>query len=133
MTVRYRLVSLHFFILLLSLFGCVGISPMDKIGESTRRSINETSQHRVSTSGGEGAISESESLNDTVITLKVKEAILNEPYLRSEKIRVETFEGKVHLSGFVSTLFALSKAIEISRGIKGVIDVKDEVRLMGQH
>ena len=88
---------------------------MDKIGESTRRSINETSQHRVSTSGGEGVISESESLNDTVITLKVKEAILNEPYLRSEKIRVETFEGKVHLSRFVSTLFALSKAIEISR------------------
>ena len=56
-------------------------------------------------------VSESELLNDTAITVKVKEAILNEPYLRSEKISVKTFKGKVQLSGFVSTLFAMSKAI----------------------
>ena len=111
MTVRYRLVSLHFFIPLLSLVGCVGISPKDKIGESTRQSSNEICQHRELTSGGEWVVSESELLNDTAITVKVKEAILNEPYLRSEKISVETFKGKVQLSGFVSTLFAMSKAI----------------------
>ena len=133
MTVRYRLVSLHFFIPLLSLVGCVGISPIDKIGESTHQSNNEIYQHRELTSGGERVVSESELLNDTAITNKVKEGILNEPYLRSEKISVETFNGKVHLSGFVSTLFGMSKAIEISRRVKGVVDVKDEMRLMGQH
>ena len=133
MTVRYRLVSLHFFIPLLSLAGCVGISHIDKIGESTHQSNNEIYQQRELTSGRKGAVSESELLNDTAITIKVKEAILNEPYLRSEKISVETFNGKVHLSGFVSTLFAMSKAIEISRRVKGVVDVKDEMRLMGQH
>ena len=106
---------------------------MDKIGESTHQSNNEIYQHREFTSGGERVVSESELLNDTAITIKVKEAILNEPYLRSEKISIETFNGKVHLSGFVSTLFGMSKAIEISRRVKGVVDVKDEMRLMGQH
>jgi hypothetical protein len=49
---------------------------MDKIGESTHQSNNEIYQHRELTSGGEGVVSESELLNDTAITIKVKEVIL---------------------------------------------------------
>jgi hypothetical protein len=44
-----------------------------------------------------------EYVDDTVITTKVKAAILNEPSLKSAEINVETFKGVVQLSGFVST------------------------------
>ncbi len=74
-----------------------------------------------------------ESVDDAVITARVKEAIFNEPSLRTEKISVETSRGTVQLSGFVSTFFARDKAIEIARSIKGVTAVKDEMRLMGQY
>ena len=44
-----------------------------------------------------------EYVDDTVITGKVKSAILNEPTLKSAEINVETFKGVVQLSGFVSS------------------------------
>ena len=44
-----------------------------------------------------------EYVDDTVITSKVKAAILNEPTLKSAEINVETFKGVVQLSGFVSS------------------------------
>ena len=40
-------------------------------------------------------------IDDTAITTKVKAAIFNEPSLKSAEINVETFKGRVQLSGFV--------------------------------
>jgi len=42
-----------------------------------------------------------EYVDDSVVTSKVKAAILNEPGLKSAEINVETFKGVVQLSGFV--------------------------------
>jgi osmotically-inducible protein OsmY len=53
-----------------------------------------------STAKQEGA---GEYLDDTVITTKVKTAVLNEPSLKSAETNVETFKGVVQLSGFVSS------------------------------
>ena len=61
-----------------------------------------------------------EYVDDTVITSKVKAAILNEPTLKSAEINVETFKGVVQLSGFVSSQAAESKAVEVARGVAGV-------------
>ena len=44
-----------------------------------------------------------EYIDDTMITTKVKAAILNEPTLKSAEINVETFKGVVQLSGFVNS------------------------------
>lgn len=44
-----------------------------------------------------------EYVDDTVITAKVKAAILGEPTLTAAEIVVETFKGRVQLSGFVSS------------------------------
>lgn len=68
-------------------------------------------------------------IEDAVITTKVKAAVLNEPTLKSMEINVETFRGHVQLSGFVSTQANASTAINVARGVKGVIDVKDDMRL----
>lgn len=69
-----------------------------------------------------------EYVDDTVITTKVKAAILNEPTLKSAEINVETFKGSVQLSGFVSSQADMNKAVEIARSVKGVHSVKNDMR-----
>jgi osmotically-inducible protein OsmY len=70
-----------------------------------------------------------EYVDDTVITSKVKAAILEEPGLKSAEINVETFKGVVQLSGFVSSRASVNKAVEIARGVRGVKSVKDDMRV----
>ena len=70
-----------------------------------------------------------EYVDDTVITTKVKAAILNEPTLKSAEINVETFKGIVQLSGFVSSPAAQSTAVAVARKVGGVKSVKDDMRL----
>jgi osmotically-inducible protein OsmY len=70
-----------------------------------------------------------EYVDDTVITSKVKAAILEEPGLKSAEINVETFKGVVQLSGFVNSRASVNKAVEIARGVRGVKSVKDDMRV----
>ena len=70
-----------------------------------------------------------EYVDDTVITTKVKAEIFNEPTLKSSEINVETFKGVVQLSGFVSSNSSIDKAVSITRSVKGVVSVKNDMRL----
>ena len=70
-----------------------------------------------------------EYFDDSVITTKVKAAILHEPSLSSAEINVETFKGVVQLSGFVNSSADINKAVEIARDVKGVNSVKNDMRL----
>lgn len=79
-----------------------------------------------STSTQEGT---GEYIDDSVITAKVKAAILDEPTLKVTEINVETFKGIVQLSGFVSSSAAIGKAAEVARGVRGVKSVKNDIRL----
>ena len=79
-----------------------------------------------STSKQEGT---GEYVDDSVITTKVKAAILNEPTLKVAEINVETFKGAVQLSGFVSSQAAANKAVEVTRSVGGVKSVKNDMRI----
>ena len=70
-----------------------------------------------------------EYVDDTVITGKVKAAILNEPTLKSAEINVETFKGIVQLSGFVSSAANETTAVAVARNVGGVRSVKNDMRL----
>jgi osmotically-inducible protein OsmY len=70
-----------------------------------------------------------EYVDDTVITTKVKAAILDEPSLKSAEINVETFKGVVQLSGFVSSQASILRALDVARGVSGVKSVRDGMRL----
>ncbi len=70
-----------------------------------------------------------EYIEDSVITTKVKAAVLNEPTLKSSEIHVQTFKGVVKLSGFVSSEADIKKAAEIAREVKGVTSVKNDMHL----
>ena len=69
-----------------------------------------------------------EYIDDSLITTKVKTAILNEPSLKVSEINVETFKGVVQLSGFVSDAAAIPKAAQVTHDVKGVKSVKNDLR-----
>ena len=80
--------------------------------------------HRRKSRGGSG-----EYVDDSVITSKVKAAILEVPALSSAEINVETFKGIVQLSGFVNSRADINKAVAVARGFGGVKSVKNDMRL----
>ena len=79
-----------------------------------------------STSKSEGT---GEYVDDTVITAKVKTAILETPGLKSAEINVETFKGIVQLSGFVASQDSVNLAMTTARSVKGVSSVKNDMRV----
>ncbi len=89
-------------LLLASLLGCAGTSTKESTGEY---------------------------VDDSVITTKVKAAILNEPSLKVLQINVETFKGTVQLSGFVNSQANINRAVEVARGVPGVTSVRNDMRL----
>ncbi|MEO3677753.1 BON domain-containing protein [Rheinheimera sp. FR7-31] len=70
-----------------------------------------------------------EYIDDTVITTKVKAAILNTASLKVSEINVETFKGAVQLSGFVSSQDDINTAMRVARGVTGVTAVKNAMRV----
>ena len=68
-----------------------------------------------------------EYVDDSVITTKVKSLLAADDFLKSFQIGVETFKGVVQLSGFVNTQKAVDKAIEITRSVKGVTSIKNDL------
>lgn len=64
-----------------------------------------------------------EYFDDTAITTRVKAAILKEPSLSYFQIEVETFKGKVQLSGFVNTKEEAATAGRVAATTKGVKSV----------
>lgn len=70
-----------------------------------------------------------EYIDDSIITTKVKAAVLNEPTLKSAEINVETFKGVVQLSGFVNSQEDIATAASVAKGVKGVTSVKNDMRL----
>jgi len=70
-----------------------------------------------------------EYIDDTTITTKVKSAILAEDSLKSAEINVETFKGRVQLSGFVRSQDNISRAVAVAQGVKGVTSVGNDMRL----
>jgi hyperosmotically inducible protein len=73
--------------------------------------------------------SSGEYFDDSVITTKVKAAILNESSLNVLEINVETYKGVVQLSGFVHDADDVGKAAKIARDIEGVVSVKNHTRV----
>src|SRR3954466_5653522 len=68
-------------------------------------------------------------IDDSAITTSVKAAIFNDPALKSAEINVETFKGRVQLSGFVSNRASVDRAVVVAQGVKGVTSVANDMRV----
>jgi osmotically-inducible protein OsmY len=71
-------------------------------------------------------------VDDSVITGKVKMAVLEEPTLKSAEINVETYKGVVQLTGFVNSRADIDKAVEVARRVEGVKSVKNDMMVKGK-
>ncbi|HTG01620.1 MAG TPA: BON domain-containing protein [Nitrospirota bacterium] len=65
--------------------------------------------------------------DDSVITAKVKAAILGEATLKVFQINVTTYHGIVQLSGFVDKQENVDKATEVISKIAGIKEVKNSL------
>jgi hyperosmotically inducible protein len=68
-------------------------------------------------------------MDDSMITTKVKGAILNDPALDVNDISVETVKGTVQLSGFVKTQAEVDRAGVVANGVTGVKNVKNDLHV----
>lgn len=69
-----------------------------------------------------------EYIDDSVITAKVKAALVDDPELSAIEVNVETYKGVVQLSGFVRESEDIARATQVARKVNGVVDVKNDLR-----
>jgi len=65
-----------------------------------------------------------EYLDDSTITTKIKAKLLGDPVVSGFAVSVETFRGRVVLSGFVNSQTQVDRAIALSREVPGVREVQ---------
>src|SRR5476651_1041454 len=66
-------------------------------------------------------------VDDSVITTKVKSALLKDDAVKSFAVSVETVKGVVQLSGFVNTAVQKTDAGEDAMAVKGVTSVSNNL------
>jgi len=68
-----------------------------------------------------------ERLNDKAIAVEVKSALQADPSTSGLVFQIETDKGIVRLSGLVRSEAEKRRAVEIARGVEGVMDVKSDI------
>src|SRR5438105_14114729 len=63
-------------------------------------------------------------IDDSVVTSRVKSALLADPDIKSFDFKVETRKGEVMLSGFVDSQAQVDKAMAATRTVEGVKSVQ---------
>ena len=70
-----------------------------------------------------------EVVDDSVLTAKVKTALVTDPVTKARQIDVETYRGVVQLGGFVDSQEQKARAAELARGVTGVQDVRNDLKV----
>ena len=68
-----------------------------------------------------------EVVDDSVLTSKVKVALIEDPVTKAGQINVETYRGVVELGGFVDNAQQKEQATKVARTITGVTEVRNNV------
>ena len=68
-----------------------------------------------------------EYLDDAAITTKVKTKLLGDPTISGFAVSVETFRGRVILSGFVNSQTQIDRAVTLAREVPGVREVQSSL------
>ena len=75
----------------------------------------------------EGAVTVGNTVDDGIVTARVKSALLAEPGIKSFDIAVVTRKGEVQLSGFVDNQAQIDHASDLARTVDGVKSVANEM------
>lgn len=69
-------------------------------------------------------------IDDATVTAKVKTAIASNVGVRAaSNVNVETYQGKVQLSGFADSPDQASKAVDAAKNVNGVRTVENDIRV----
>jgi len=68
-------------------------------------------------------------IDDAVLSTKVKAALIANPVTKARQIDVETLRGVVQLSGFVDSAKEKDEAAEVAKSVTGVKDVHNELEV----
>lgn len=77
----------------------------------------------------EGAATVGNTVDDGIITTKIKSALLADPNIKSLDISVVTRKGEVQLSGFVNNQAQIDQATALARAVEGVKSVANEMSI----
>ena len=72
------------------------------------------------------------SIDDSVVTTKVKSALFANPDVKSFDIKVDTRNGVAQLSGFVDSQTRIDRAIAIARSVEGVKSVENHMTVKSE-
>ncbi len=100
----------------------------DPNSPDTTYSAKQTARDAKNTAKG-AASDTGEFLSDSAITTKVKAELLTEKNLKSLGIDVDTSNGVVTLTGTVPSTAEKKQAEDVTRHVKGVKDVKNNLAL----
>lgn len=146
-TNEYRLsISTKKLSMIISLFAVFGLAscqqegPAEKAGKKLDRSVESAEQKiEQETEQAESKLDEikesimekteagSKYIDDSVITMKIKAAILNDPLLKVAQIEVTTVDGVVQLSGTVDSQQSIDRAVELAKSQDGVKSVQNDL------
>ena len=116
-----------------ALLGCsvmAGCGSMDGKKETTARQPAATRQPAAERpAAATGQQTAGESVDDAVVTAKVKAKLVDDEVTKAYQINVETFKGTVQLSGSVDSEEARSRATELAKDVGGVKDVKNSLQV----
>ncbi len=73
-----------------------------------------------------------EYVDDSAITAKIKTKLLGDPIVSGFAVSVETFRGRVVLSGFVNSQAQIDRAIALTREVPGVREVQSALVIKGK-
>ena len=75
--------------------------------------------------------STSQEASDAALSARIKTAFAIDDLVKARDIKVDTMRGVVTLNGTVNSHAERDKAISIARNTKGVIEVKDHLKVLG--
>ncbi|HKY31699.1 MAG TPA: BON domain-containing protein [Candidatus Polarisedimenticolia bacterium] len=70
-----------------------------------------------------------EAVDDAAITRRVKARLLDDPAVKGLRIDVDTRDGVVYLTGTVASEAEVQRAVELARGVEGVVDVQPNLQI----
>ena len=77
----------------------------------------------------EGGATVGNTVDDGIVTTKVKTALLADAEIKSFDIAIVTRKGDVQLSGFVDNQAQINRAIDVVRGVEGVENITNEMSI----
>lgn len=95
----------------------------------TKTSVDPASSSASTSGASAPSTSIGVKVDDSVITTKVKAALLADDYVKSVDVKVETRKSEVMLSGFADNQIQIDRALMVARGVEGVTTVDNKLSL----